>query len=125
MAGEAVKSRSESVARAVISGLTAVGTKTKGDVEILEDVVGYAMGDASSTDGNYSTTYALCIDDPCCVVPKAAVAISKGERAFWNGTAFTNVEGTNIATGWFVSAADAGDSTVQMYLHNELDASSY
>jgi len=125
MAGEAVRSESQTDVRITIDLITAVANVAKGDVEVREDVVGYALGDARAGDGNYSTTYSMCFDDPSCVVPKAAVAITAGERAFWNGTAFTNVEADNIAAGWFLENAAGGTATVKMCLHNELDAESY
>ncbi len=54
--------------------------------------------------------------------PKAAVAITEGDTAYWDSAAnvFTNVVGLNTKCGMFLESALAGDATARLRLDNSV-----
>jgi len=96
--------------------------RTKGDTFIVEDLVVFILDDVAA-DG----VVGACHDAEKALFPKTAgLAISQGDRVYWDdANKAVTLTNTQRAIGWCQRPAVAGDSTVLIRFHQELESTTY
>jgi hypothetical protein len=109
--------------------LTASGAKTKGDVELQNDLIVFWLDDVA--DGVLG---AVCYGADKAVLPTTSgLVVNAGDRVYWNNTAKKITKtATDHAVGWGVSRDDNagvasanGDTDCWIDLTQEVESSTY
>ena len=101
---------------------TPSGAKSKGDTDVLNDIVIFYLDDASAT-----IEAGVCHGAKKALFPKtASLVINEGDRVYWNDTT-KKVTKTNTdrAIGWCIADALAADTTVLIRFHQEVESATY
>jgi len=95
---------------------------TKGDTFVYSDLVVFLLDDVAA-----GGLVGICHDAEKAEFPKTAgLAINQAQRVYWNeANKVVTLTAADRAIGWCYRAALAGDDTVRIRFHQELESSTY
>lgn len=108
----------------------APAVKTKGDCEILKDLVIFYLDDAAAI----ADLVAVCFDAKKAVFPKTkSLLVNAGDRVYWSeANKKVTKTASDRAIGWGISRDDnagvagaAADSDVWVRFHQEVESTTY